>query len=247
MSFDIEKLLNKVTNENIEIGCRAIDQILRKITNGLIILEQIDDNIGYKFLFVITRWLEIFLNNYKRYKYDPTLVINVLNLYLRCMNIFPPSATQTLKRDFKISSIINDLGALSPELSKLCEKIQYNLSKNALDTMSARNTRNFSQTANLQEEVYSNRNTYNYTSNFAESYGPRNNIEDFNSKNMNNTQPEGFRSNINISNVNHTVNFNKMDNQNAQSNILFSNTIPATEKRKYKFITFNKSIISYSS
>ena len=245
MSFDLEKILNKVANENIEINCRAIENILGKITNGLIILEQIDDNIGYKFLFVMTRWLEIFLNNYKRYKYDPTLVINVLNLYLRCMNIFPPSATQILKRDFKISSIINNVGALNPELSKLCEKIQYNLSKNALDTMSARNTRNFSQTTNLQEEVYSNRNTYNYTNNFAESYGPRNNMEDFNSKNMNNTQPEGFRNNINISNVNHTVNFNKIDNQNAQSNILFSNTIPATEIRnnpKFDTISFQDNI-----
>ena len=119
MSSNIELLLNKITNENIEINCRAIHNLINKITNNLIILEQIDDITGYKFLFAITRWLQIFLNNYQQYKYDPALIINVLNLYLKCIDIFQPSATQNLKRDFKINSIINDIGALTPELSKI--------------------------------------------------------------------------------------------------------------------------------
>ena len=239
MSSNIELLLNKITNENIEINCRAIHNLINKITNNLIILEQIDDITGYKFLFAITRWLQIFLNNYQQYKYDPALIINVLNLYLKCIDIFQPSATQNLKRDFKINSIINDIGALTPELSKICDQIQYNLSRNTLDAISAKNNRNFSQTANLQGEAYSNRNTY--TNNFAESYGPKNNIEEFNSRNMNNTQPEGFRNNmnINISNVNNTLNFNKIEIQNSQNNNVFGDTVPSKEMMINSNITIN--------
>ena len=81
MSSNLDIILDKITNENIEINCRAIQNLLNKISNNLISLEQIDDITGYKFLFVITKWLSLFLSNYQQYKYDPTLIINVLTFY----------------------------------------------------------------------------------------------------------------------------------------------------------------------
>ena len=232
MSGNLELILNKITNENIEINCRAMGNLLSKITNNLISLEQIDDRTGYQFLFSITKWLSIFLNNYQQYKYDPALIINVLNLFLKCIEIFPPSATENLKKDFKISSLINDVGSISPELSNLCDRIQHGLSRNALDIMSGRNTKNFTQNINIQEGNYSNRNTFN--NNFAESYGPRNNIEEANNNYFNYTQPEGFRTNINmkISNVNNTVNFNQINNN-------FRNTMSDTNNNLNQNINNN--------
>ena len=233
MSSNLDVILNKITNENIEINCRSMQSLLNKITNNLIVLEQIDDITGYKFLFSITKWLSIFLNNYQQCKYDPVLIINTLNLYLKCVNIFPPSATQNLKKDFQIASLINDIGSISPELSNLCDQIQHSLSKNALNAMTGRNTRNFTQNNNVREEAYSNRNTYT-NNNFAESYGPKNNLEDVNTNNyyLNYTQPEGFRNNMNIkiNNINNTVNFNKIESQNTMTmnNNNFGNTVANT-------------------
>ena len=100
MSTSVELILNKVTNENIEINCRAMTNLLTKISNNLISLETLDDIIGYKFLFSLSKWLSIFLGNYQQYKYDLPLIINVLNLYLKCLDVFPPSATQNLKKRF---------------------------------------------------------------------------------------------------------------------------------------------------
>ena len=117
MSTNIELILNKITNENIEINCRAMYNLLNKINNNIISLELIDDILGYKFLFSLSKWLSIYLTCYQQYKYDPTLIINVLNLFLKCLDIFPPSATQKLKKDFKISSLINDIGTINLELS----------------------------------------------------------------------------------------------------------------------------------
>ena len=235
MSSNIELILDKIINENIEINCRAIQNLLTKISNNLISLEQIDDITGYKFLFALTKWLSIFLTNYQQVKYDPAQIINVLNLYLKCIEIFPPSATQNLKKEFKISSLINDIGSLSQELSKICDQIQHALSRNALDTFTGRNTRNLPQYNNIGEEPNSNRNIYSNTfnNNFAESSGPKNNVEEANNNYMNYTQPEGFRNNmnINISNVNNTINFNKFGSQNSKEpdNIIFGNTIPSTQ------------------
>ena len=189
MSNNIEVILNKITNENVEINCRAMNTLLNKINSNLISLEEIDDITGYKFLFSLTKWLSMFLDYYQKFKYDPTLIINVLNLYLKCINIFPPSATLNLKKEFKISSLINDVGSISQELSNICDQIQHGLSKNALDAMSGtgRNKVIFSQTQNndMREQSYSNRNTY---SNFAESYGPKNNNEEINNNYLNYTQ-----------------------------------------------------------
>ena len=234
MSNNIEQILNKITNENPEINCRSMNAFLMKINNNLISLEEIDDITGYKVLFSLTKWLSMFLNYFQKYKYDQVLIINVLNLYLKCIDIFPPSATLNLKKDFKISSLINDIGSISPELSNICDQIQHSLSRNALEVMSGteRNTNNFSQTQNnyMKEQAFSNRNTYN--NNFAESYGPKNNFEDRNNNYFNYTQPEGFRNNMNmkISNVNNTVNFNRIENQTTMNNNnLFGNTYPNTQ------------------
>ena len=146
MSNNIEQILNKITNENPEINCRSMNAFLMKINNNLISLEEIDDITGYKVLFSLTKWLSMFLNYFQKYKYDQVLIINVLNLYLKCIDIFPPSATLNLKKDFKISSLINDIGSISLELSNICDQIQHSLSRNALDVMSGteRNTNNFS-------------------------------------------------------------------------------------------------------
>ena len=129
MDNNLLLILNKVINENIEINCRAVQNLLNKISNNLICLEQIDDITGYKFLFSLAKWLSIFLSNYQHSKYDPTLIINVLNLFLRCLDVFPLSATQNLKKNLKISSLINDIGSINPELSKICDQIQKSLSR----------------------------------------------------------------------------------------------------------------------
>ena len=146
MSNNIEIILNKITNENVEINIRAMNTLLNKININLISLDEIDDITGYKFLFSLTKWLSMFLDYYQKFKYDPILIINVLNLYLKCINIFPPSATLNLKKEFKISSLINDVGSISPELSNICDQIQHGLSKNALDVMSGTSRNKFSQT-----------------------------------------------------------------------------------------------------
>ena len=212
MSTNLELILNKITNENIEINCRAMSNLLTKINNNLIDLEIIDDISGYKFLFSLTKWLSMFLINYQQYKYDPALIINVLNLYLKCLDIFPPSATQNLKKDFKISSLINDIGSINTELSNLCDQIQHSLSRNTIELISGKNIRNIGMN-NTEGDFYSYGNTVN--NNFYESYNPENNIEiSSNTQNfMNYTQPNGFRNNLNIkiSNVNNTVNFNKIN------------------------------------
>ena len=145
MSTNLDPILNKVTNENIEINCRAISNLLTKLNNNLISLEFMDDITGYKFLFSLTKWLSIFLCNYQQYKYDPTLIMNVLNLYLKCLDIFPPSATQNLKKDFKISSLINDIGSINTELSNICDQIQHSLSRNTIEMISGKNNRNIRQ------------------------------------------------------------------------------------------------------
>jgi len=231
-SNSLDMILNKITNENLDINCRQMQNLLTKISNNLISLEQFDDRTGYKFMFCITQWLFMFLGNYQQYKYDPVLIINTLNLYLKCIDIFPPSAIQTLKKDFKLSSLFNDIGSISQELSNLCDQIQHGLSRNALESMTGRNTRNIPQVNNPQEEVYSNRNTYAYNTNFAESYGPRNDNEGTNTNYFNYTQPEGFRTNMNmrISNVNNTVNFNKVESLNnmTMNNNILSNTVSNT-------------------
>ena len=230
MSNNLEQIMDKIISENIEINCRGMNNLLNKISYNLIPLEQIDDTTGYKLLFSITKWLLLFLSNYKYYKYDPTLIINALNLYLKCIETFPPSATQNLKRDFQISSLINDIASLSPSLTSICDQIQRALSRNTLDNMSGRNTRNIPQNNNFQENAdnnFPNRNTYN---NFDESFGTKNNFEEINKNPLNFTQPAGFRNNMNlkISNVNNTVNFNKMEQQNFMAGNInnFSNTLP---------------------
>ena len=195
MSTNLELILNKITNENIEINCRAMSNLLTKINNNLIDLEIIDDISGYKFLFSLTKWLSMFLINYQQYKYDPALIINVLNLYLKCLDIFPPSATQNLKKDFKISSLINDIGSINTELSNLCDQIQHSLSRNTIELISGKNIRNIGMN-NTEGDFYSYGNTVN--NNFYESYNPENNIEiSSNTQNfMNYTQPNGFRNNL---------------------------------------------------
>ena len=250
-SNSLDTILNKITNEHLDINCRAMQNLLTKITNNLISLEQIDDRTGYKVMFCITQWLFMFLGNYQQHKYDPVLIINTLNLYLKCIDIFPPSAIQTLKKDFKLSSLFNDIGSISQELSNLCDQIQHGLSRNALESMSGRNTRNIPQVNNNpQEEAYSNRNTYAYNNNnnFAESYGPRINNEGTNTNYFNYTQPEGFRTNTNmrISNVNNTVNFNKIESLNtmAMNNNILSNTVSNTNanmNRNPNNYSFNES------
>ena len=197
MSTNLELILNKITNENIEINCRAMTNLLNKINNNLISLELIDDIQGYKFLFSLTKWLSIFLSNYQQVKYDPTLIINVLNLYLKCLDIFPLSATQKLKKDFKISSLINDIGSINTELSNLCDQIQHSLSRNAIEIISGKSTRNVVLN-NTDKDFYSYGNSLN--NNFYQSSGNYNNIEVGNNDNyFNYTQPNGFRSdNMNI-------------------------------------------------
>ena len=219
MSTNLDSILSKIINENIEINCRAMSNLLTKINNNIISLEEIDDNTGYKFLFSITKWLFMFLNNYQQFKYDPTLIINTLNLYLKCLDIFPPSATQNLKKEFKLSSLINDIGSINTELSNICDQIQHSLSRNAIEMISGKTTRNFIPN-NTEKDFYSYGNTYN--NNFYESYNPENNIELAKNTNnfMNYTQPNGFRNNMNIkiSNVNNTVNFNNNNNLNNLNN-----------------------------
>ena len=218
MSTNIELILNKITNENIEINCRAMFNLLNKINNNIISLELIDDILGYKFLFSLSKWLSIYLTCYQQYKYDPTLIINVLNLFLKCLDIFPPSATQKLKKDFKISSLINDIGTINLELSNLCDQIQHSLSRNAIEMISGKG-RNINLN-NTEKEFYSYGNTIN--NNFYQSSGNYNNAEIIGNNNnyFNYTQPNGFRNNMNIkiSNVNNTVNFtnnnNQIENQN---------------------------------
>ena len=73
------------------------------------------------------------------------------------------------------------MSAILNKIEKLTNK-QHSLSKNAIDAMTGRNTRNFTQNNNVREEAYSNRNTYS-NNNFAESYGPKNNLEDVNVNN----------------------------------------------------------------
>ena len=231
MSTNLELILNKITNENIEINCRAMSNLLTKINNNLIDLEIIDDISGYKFLFSLTKWLSMFLINYQQYKYDPALIINVLNLYLKCLDIFPPSATQNLKKDFKISSLINDIGSINTELSNLCDQIQHSLSRNTIELISGKNIRNIGMN-NTEGDFYSYGNTVN--NNFYESYNPENNIEiSSNTQNfMNYTQPNGFRNNLNIkiSNVNNTVNFNKINSNNINNNNISLIIISASKK-----------------
>ena len=228
MSTNLELILNKVTNENIEINCRAMSNLLNKISNNLVSLELIDDITGYKFLFSLTKWLSIFLGNYQQYKYDPTLIINVLNLYLKCLDVFPPSATQNLKKDFKISSLINDIGSINTELSNLCDQIQHSLSRNAIELITGKSgQRNIGVNNSPEKEFYSYGNSFN-NNNFYQSTGNYNNIDNTNTNNfLNYTQPNGFRGdnmNIKISNVNNTVNFNynnKKENLNSNNNNSF--------------------------
>ena len=227
MSTNLDSILSKIINENIEINCRAMSNLLTKINNNIISLEEIDDNTGYKFLFSITKWLFMFLNNYQQFKYDPTLIINTLNLYLKCLDIFPPSATQNLKKEFKLSSLINDIGSINTELSNICDQIQHSLSRNAIEMISGKTTRNFIPN-NTEKDFYSYGNTYN--NNFYESYNPENNIELAKNTNnfMNYTQPNGFRNNMNIkiSNVNNTVNFNNNNLNNLNNNNSFQEQNP---------------------
>ena len=222
MATNLELILNKITNENVEINCRAMSNLLTKINNKLIDLEIIDDITGYKFLFALTKWLSMFLIKYQQCKYDPALVINVLNLYLKCLDIFPSSASENLKKDFKISSLINDIGSINTELSNLCDQIQHSLSRNAIEYISGKNIRNIGKN-NTEVDFYSYGNTAN--NNFYESYNPGNNIDISNNTQnfMNYTQPNGFRNNLNIkiSNVNNTVNFNRVNSNNINNNISF--------------------------
>ena len=222
MATNLELILNKITNENVEINCRAMSNLLTKINNKLIDLEIIDDITGYKFLFALTKWLSMFLIKYQQCKYDPALVINVLNLYLKCLDIFPSSASENLKKDFKISSLINDIGSINTELSNLCDQIQHSLSRNAIEYISGKNIRIIGKN-NTEVDFYSYGNTAN--NNFYESYNPGNNIDISNNTQnfMNYTQPNGFRNNLNIkiSNVNSTVNFNRVNSNNINNNISF--------------------------
>ena len=233
MSTNLDSILNKVTNENIEINCRAISNLLTKLNNNLITLEFIDDITGYKFLFSLTKWLSIFLCNYQQYKYDPTLIINVLNLYLKCLDIFPPSATQNLKKDFKISSLFNDIGSINTELSNICDQIQHSLSRNTIEMISGK-----SENAN-----YSYGNTYG--NNFYESYNKTNNINNINNNFMNYTQPNGFRNNMNIkiSNVNNTVNFNNNNNINNNNNSFQEVNYIMENSNKFNTISSNQNEI----
>ena len=43
MATNLELILNKITNENVEINCRAMSNLLTKINNKLIDLEIIND------------------------------------------------------------------------------------------------------------------------------------------------------------------------------------------------------------
>ncbi len=133
MSLIIEVILNKISHENIEINCRAMSNLLKKIENNLICLEQIDERIAQKFMFSITYWLFVFLDNYQQHKYISTLIINVLNLYLKCIDIFPPSAIINLKNEIELSPLFNNIGSINQELSSLCDQIQQKLSLNELN------------------------------------------------------------------------------------------------------------------
>ena len=232
MATNLELILNKITNENVEINCRAMSNLLTKINNKLIDLEIIDDITGYKFLFALTKWLSMFLIKYQQCKYDPALVINVLNLYLKCLDIFPPSATQNLKKDFKISSLFNDIGSINTELSNICDQIQHSLSRNTIEMLSGK-----SDNAN-----YSYGNTYG--NNFYENNNKTNNINNINNNFMNYTQPNGFRNNMNIkiSNVNNTVNFNNNNINNNKNSFQEVNYI-MENSNKFNTISSNQNEI----
>ena len=64
MATNLELILNKIINENVEINCRAMSNLLTKINNKLIDLEIIDDTTSNKFLFALTKWFSIFLTKY---------------------------------------------------------------------------------------------------------------------------------------------------------------------------------------
>ena len=245
MSTNLDPILNKVTNENIEINCRAISNLLTKLNNNLISLEFMDDITGYKFLFSLTKWLSIFLCNYQQYKYDPTLIMNVLNLYLKCLDIFPPSATQNLKKDFKISSLINDIGSINTELSNICDQIQHSLSRNTIEMISGKNNRNIRQSDDNGNYSYGN----TFGNNFYESYNKTNNINNINVNFMNYTQPNGFRNNMNIkiSNVNNTVNFNNNNNINLNKNSVQEINYVMDNSNKYNTISSNQNEIAHNN
>ena len=214
MSTNIDSILDKITNENVEINCRAMFNLLNKINNNIISLPQIDDRMAYKFLFSISKWLSMYIMYFQQIKYDPNLPIYVLELFKKCVDIFPPSAIQNLKKEFKISALINDVSSLNKEFTPICDQIQNSVSRAAINMVN--NIKSQSQEIpNLIENQNPNRINYDIP-NMSQTSPNMININ--NTVNLKSETVNNKNNNFNetMTDVNNTMNLNKneINNQN---------------------------------
>ena len=62
MSINIDSLLEKIINENFNINYRAMENIITKISFGLLDLSTISEKQCYNFLFCFIKWFLMYLN-----------------------------------------------------------------------------------------------------------------------------------------------------------------------------------------
>ena len=130
--MNIDLILDKITNENIDINLRAMTNLHNKIQTNLISIDKINEKTATKFLLCFGKWFSYYLGYRTQFEYDDTFIIRTLALFKNAIEVFPPKAVQILKQQIKISNLINDIGEIKNEFRGICDQVLQGVSKVAL-------------------------------------------------------------------------------------------------------------------
>lgn len=166
MSINIDQLLDKITNENIEINVRNMIIMHNKIQNNLLKLDTLQEKTCIRFLLSFGKWFSYYLHYKDSKEYNDTLIMQTLNLFKTAVEIFPPSSVQKMKTQLLISNLINDIGEVKPEFRAICDQVLQSVSKVALTVSeSAMNNPNESPRQQIQVNTSNTNNniSFNYS------------------------------------------------------------------------------------
>ena len=163
MSINIDQLLDKITNENIEINVRNMIIMHNKIQNNLLKLDTLQEKTCIRFLLSFGKWFSYYLHYKDSKEYNDTLIMQTLNLFKIAVEIFPPSSVQKMKTQLLISNLINDIGEVKPEFRAICDQVLQSVSKVALTVSeSAMNNPNESPRQQIQVNTSNTNNNISF-------------------------------------------------------------------------------------
>ena len=225
MSINIDSLLEKIINENFDINYRAMENIITKISFGLLDLSTISEKQCYNFLFCFIKWFLMYLNFNSQVHYDFTLVKNALLTFNNSLEIFPIFVLQKINSQFNINSIFYKISECNSEFVNICELIQQKFSKILLNNINNKNENylNTSPNQTINTNVNFNNSNYNTNNNTINNFT---NTYQFQQQQPNDLIYANSNSNQNIQNLNNNnnnISFNYSTTQPNNNNIQTTN------------------------